>query len=61
MVPLSPHKKSLPHSLDMRQVVFGTQQFCAPLGWFFSQPAGTVGKAWWQTDTVPNDSERDKN
>lgn len=58
IVPLSPHKQSMLHSLDMTQVSFGTQQLCAPLGGFFSQTVGIVGKARWQTDNVPNDSGR---
>lgn len=40
----------------MTQVSFGTQELCAPLGGFFSQTVGIVGKARWQTDSVPNDS-----
>lgn len=57
-LPLSPHKQSRPHSPDRTQVSSCTPQFCAPLGGSLSQTVGTVGKARWQTDTVPGDSGR---
>lgn len=57
-IPLSLHKQSIPHNLDMTQAAVGTQGFCAVLGGSFSQTVGTVGKASWKTHTVPNDSGR---
>lgn len=57
-VPLSPQIQSMPHSLNTTQVSLGTHPLCAPLGRFFSQTFGTVGKAQLQTDTAPHVSER---
>lgn len=55
-LPLPPHIQRPQHNLDTKQVSFGTQQLCAPLGGSFSRTVGTAGKAWWQTHNLPNDS-----